>query len=63
MTRWSRQYLPEALVVPSGHLLPSGGHTNLWLHFRVSGPAQSSTATSDKAFEDWLNEDLGAYQG
>lgn len=63
MTRWSRQHLPEALVVPGGHLLPSGGHTNLRLHFRASGPAQSCTAASDKAFEDWLSEDLGAYQG
>ncbi|XP_054993866.1 ADP-ribosylation factor GTPase-activating protein 1 isoform X1 [Sorex araneus] len=30
---------------------------------RVSGQPPSSTASSDKAFEDWLSEDLGSYQG
>ncbi|KAM5218550.1 ADP-ribosylation factor GTPase-activating protein 1 isoform 9-T9 [Hipposideros larvatus] len=30
---------------------------------RASGPLQSSTVSSDKAFEDWLNEDLSSYQG
>lgn len=50
-------------MVASRHLLPSGGRTNRQLHFRASGQPQSSTASSDKAFEDWLNEDLSSYQG
>lgn len=50
-------------AVLGGHLLPSGGRTNLLLRFRASGQPRSSTASSDKAFEDWLNEDLSSYQG
>lgn len=53
-------------MVPGGCLLPSGGHNDLELPYRASGqppPPQSSTASSDKAFEDWLNEDLSSYQG
>lgn len=53
----------EAPAVLGGHLLPSGGRTNLLLRFRASGQPRSSTASSDKAFEDWLNEDLSSYQG
>ncbi|XP_077612981.1 ADP-ribosylation factor GTPase-activating protein 1 isoform X9 [Crocuta crocuta] len=30
---------------------------------RASGHPQTSTGSSDKAFEDWLNGDLGSYQG
>nr|XP_019609045.1 PREDICTED: ADP-ribosylation factor GTPase-activating protein 1 isoform X11 [Rhinolophus sinicus] len=30
---------------------------------RAPGQPQSSTTPSDKAFEDWLNEDLSSYQG
>ncbi|XP_049633107.1 ADP-ribosylation factor GTPase-activating protein 1 isoform X2 [Suncus etruscus] len=30
---------------------------------RASGQPPSSTPSSDKAFEDWLSEDLGSYQG
>ncbi|XP_050999936.1 ADP-ribosylation factor GTPase-activating protein 1 isoform X4 [Acomys russatus] len=36
------------------------------LHFtahRSSGQPQNVTASGDKAFEDWLNDDLGSYQG
>lgn len=32
-------------------------------HCRASGQLQNSTASGDKAFEDWLNDDLGSYQG
>ena len=32
-------------------------------HCRASGQVQNSTASGDKAFEDWLNDDLGSYQG
>lgn len=49
--------------MPGGRLLPSGGRTNLLLRFRASGQPRSSAASSDKAFEDWLNEDLSSYQG
>ena len=54
-TRWS--------CLLGGPLLPPGGRTNTGLRFRASGQPQSSTASSDKAFEDWLDEDLGSYQG
>ncbi|XP_023417725.1 ADP-ribosylation factor GTPase-activating protein 1 isoform X2 [Cavia porcellus] len=30
---------------------------------RPSGQPQNATASADKAFEDWLNDDLGSYQG
>ncbi|XP_040588590.1 ADP-ribosylation factor GTPase-activating protein 1 isoform X3 [Mesocricetus auratus] len=30
---------------------------------RPSGQPQNVTASGDKAFEDWLNDDLGSYQG
>ncbi|XP_022350139.1 ADP-ribosylation factor GTPase-activating protein 1 isoform X3 [Enhydra lutris kenyoni] len=30
---------------------------------RAPGHPQNSTSSSDKAFEDWLNDDLGSYQG
>ncbi|XP_055452145.1 ADP-ribosylation factor GTPase-activating protein 1 isoform X5 [Psammomys obesus] len=30
---------------------------------RSSGQPQNVTASGDKAFEDWLNDDLGSYQG
>lgn len=50
-------------MVASRHLLPSGGRTNCRLHFRASGQPLTSSASSDKAFEDWLNEDLSSHQG
>lgn len=31
--------------------------------YRAPGHPQNSTSSSDKAFEDWLNDDLGSYQG
>ncbi|XP_062951174.1 ADP-ribosylation factor GTPase-activating protein 1 isoform X4 [Cynocephalus volans] len=37
-------------------LQPSSG-------IRASGQLQNVTTSSDKAFEDWLNDDLGSYQG
>uniref|UniRef100_G3W392 ADP-ribosylation factor GTPase-activating protein 1 n=1 Tax=Sarcophilus harrisii TaxID=9305 RepID=G3W392_SARHA len=30
---------------------------------RASGQSQNMTASSDKAFEDWLNDDINSYQG
>ncbi|XP_012367211.2 ADP-ribosylation factor GTPase-activating protein 1 isoform X1 [Nomascus leucogenys] len=41
---------------PQPRTLPSMAH-------RASGQPQGVTASSDKAFEDWLNDDLGSYQG
>ncbi|MEJ1279241.1 ADP-ribosylation factor GTPase activating protein 1 [Cricetulus griseus] len=35
----------------------------LTVYFRPSGQPQNMTASGDKAFEDWLNDDLGSYQG
>ncbi|XP_061486997.1 ADP-ribosylation factor GTPase-activating protein 1 isoform X2 [Rhineura floridana] len=32
-------------------------------HRSSAGQTQNAGATSDKAFEDWLNDDLGSYQG
>ncbi|XP_026717836.1 ADP-ribosylation factor GTPase-activating protein 1 isoform X9 [Strix aluco] len=32
-------------------------------HRSSAGQSQTATASSDKAFEDWLNDDVGSYQG
>ncbi|XP_046786701.1 ADP-ribosylation factor GTPase-activating protein 1 isoform X28 [Gallus gallus] len=32
-------------------------------HRSSAGPPQNTTASSDKAFEDWLNDDVNSYQG
>ncbi|XP_048352689.1 ADP-ribosylation factor GTPase-activating protein 1 isoform X1 [Sphaerodactylus townsendi] len=32
-------------------------------HRSSAGPPQNAGASSDKAFEDWLNDDVGSYQG
>ncbi|XP_053782952.1 ADP-ribosylation factor GTPase-activating protein 1 isoform X2 [Desmodus rotundus] len=54
---WSLEASPaQDWTPPQSRTLPSTAH-------RASGQPQSSTASSDKAFEDWLDEDLGSYQG
>ncbi|XP_036915962.1 ADP-ribosylation factor GTPase-activating protein 1 isoform X6 [Sturnira hondurensis] len=54
---WSLEASPARdWTPPQSRTLPSATH-------RASGQPQSSTAASDKAFEDWLDEDLGSYQG
>ncbi|EAW75296.1 ADP-ribosylation factor GTPase-activating protein 1 isoform c [Homo sapiens] len=54
---WSLESSPaQNWTPPQPRTLPSMVH-------RVSGQPQSVTASSDKAFEDWLNDDLGSYQG
>ncbi|XP_053527303.1 ADP-ribosylation factor GTPase-activating protein 1 isoform X3 [Artibeus jamaicensis] len=54
---WSLEASPaQDWTPPQSRTLPSAAH-------RASGQPQSSTASSDKAFEDWLDEDLGSYQG
>ncbi|XP_016057907.1 PREDICTED: ADP-ribosylation factor GTPase-activating protein 1 isoform X4 [Miniopterus natalensis] len=54
---WSLESSPaQNWTPPQSKMLPTTAH-------RVSGQPQSLTASSDKAFEDWLNEDLSSYQG
>ncbi|KAM8775810.1 ADP-ribosylation factor GTPase-activating protein 1 isoform 1-T1 [Rhynchonycteris naso] len=54
---WSLASSPaQNWTPPQSKTLPSTAH-------RASGQPQNSTASSDKAFEDWLNEDLSSYQG
>ncbi|XP_045433214.1 ADP-ribosylation factor GTPase-activating protein 1 isoform X13 [Pipistrellus kuhlii] len=54
---WSLESSPaQNWTPPQSKTLPSTA-------YRASGQPPSSTASSDKAFEDWLNEDLSSYQG
>ncbi|XP_034497236.1 ADP-ribosylation factor GTPase-activating protein 1-like isoform X1 [Ailuropoda melanoleuca] len=54
---WSLESSPaQNWTPPQPKTLPSTAH-------RASGHPQNSTSSSDKAFEDWLNDDLGSYQG
>ncbi|XP_058418303.1 ADP-ribosylation factor GTPase-activating protein 1 isoform X2 [Diceros bicornis minor] len=54
---WSLESSPaQNWTPPQPKTLPSTTH-------RASGQPQSLTASSDKAFEDWLSDDLGSYQG
>ncbi|XP_044118625.1 ADP-ribosylation factor GTPase-activating protein 1 isoform X6 [Neovison vison] len=54
---WSLESSPaQNWTPPRPKTLPSTAH-------RAPGHAQNSTSSSDKAFEDWLNDDLGSYQG
>ncbi|XP_062951161.1 ADP-ribosylation factor GTPase-activating protein 1 isoform X3 [Cynocephalus volans] len=54
---WSLESSPaQNWTPPQPRTLPSTAH-------RASGQLQNVTTSSDKAFEDWLNDDLGSYQG
>ncbi|XP_058892541.1 ADP-ribosylation factor GTPase-activating protein 1 isoform X3 [Kogia breviceps] len=54
---WSLESSPaQNWTPPQPKTLPSSAH-------RASGQLQNSTTSTDKAFEDWLNDDLGSYQG
>uniref|UniRef100_A0A8C2QWE2 Arf-GAP domain-containing protein n=1 Tax=Capra hircus TaxID=9925 RepID=A0A8C2QWE2_CAPHI len=54
---WSLESSPaQSWTPPQPRTLLSSAH-------RASGLVQNSTASGDKAFEDWLNDDLGSYQG
>ncbi|XP_022350138.1 ADP-ribosylation factor GTPase-activating protein 1 isoform X2 [Enhydra lutris kenyoni] len=54
---WSLESSPaQNWTPPQPKMLPSTAH-------RAPGHPQNSTSSSDKAFEDWLNDDLGSYQG
>uniref|UniRef100_A0A2K6JZE0 ADP-ribosylation factor GTPase-activating protein 1 n=1 Tax=Rhinopithecus bieti TaxID=61621 RepID=A0A2K6JZE0_RHIBE len=48
---------------PAQNWTPPQPRTLQFTAHRASGQPQSVTASSDKAFEDWLNDDLGSYQG
>ncbi|KAL6031809.1 hypothetical protein STEG23_030785 [Scotinomys teguina] len=54
---WSLESSPaQNWTPPQPKILQSTAH-------RPSGQPQNVTASGDKAFEDWLNDDLGSYQG
>ncbi|XP_058988518.1 ADP-ribosylation factor GTPase-activating protein 1 isoform X9 [Mustela lutreola] len=54
---WSLESSPaQNWTPPQPKTLSSTAH-------RAPGHPQTSTSSSDKAFEDWLNDDLGSYQG
>ncbi|XP_013362925.1 PREDICTED: ADP-ribosylation factor GTPase-activating protein 1 isoform X8 [Chinchilla lanigera] len=54
---WSLESSPaQNWTPPQPKILASTAH-------RPSGQPQNVTASADKAFEDWLNDDLGSYQG
>ncbi|XP_010636328.1 ADP-ribosylation factor GTPase-activating protein 1 isoform X8 [Fukomys damarensis] len=54
---WSLESSPaQNWTPPQPKILASAAH-------RPSGQTQNVTASADKAFEDWLNDDLGSYQG
>uniref|UniRef100_A0A673UL11 ADP ribosylation factor GTPase activating protein 1 n=1 Tax=Suricata suricatta TaxID=37032 RepID=A0A673UL11_SURSU len=54
---WSLESSPaQNWTPPQPKALASTAH-------RASGHPQSSAGSSDQAFEDWLNGDLGSYQG
>nr|XP_042132888.1 ADP-ribosylation factor GTPase-activating protein 1 isoform X7 [Peromyscus maniculatus bairdii] len=54
---WSLESSPaQNWTPPQPKMLQSTTH-------RPSGQPQNVTASGDKAFEDWLNDDLGSYQG
>ncbi|XP_037667804.1 ADP-ribosylation factor GTPase-activating protein 1 isoform X6 [Choloepus didactylus] len=48
---------------PAQNWTPPQPKTLLSSAHRASGHPQNTAASADKAFEDWLNEDLGSYQG
>nr|XP_008251648.1 ADP-ribosylation factor GTPase-activating protein 1 isoform X6 [Oryctolagus cuniculus] len=48
---------------PAQNWTPPQPRTSLATAHRASGQTQNASASADKAFEDWLNDDLGSYQG
>ncbi|XP_046786703.1 ADP-ribosylation factor GTPase-activating protein 1 isoform X29 [Gallus gallus] len=48
---------------PARNWTPPQPKTSLSSTHRSAGPPQNTTASSDKAFEDWLNDDVNSYQG
>ncbi|XP_018772907.1 ADP-ribosylation factor GTPase-activating protein 1 isoform X4 [Serinus canaria] len=48
---------------PARNWTPPQPKMSLSSAHRSAGQSQSATASSDKAFEDWLNDDVSSYQG
>ncbi|XP_062060457.1 ADP-ribosylation factor GTPase-activating protein 1 isoform X2 [Lepus europaeus] len=48
---------------PAQNWTPPQPRTSLATAHRASGQTQNVAASADKAFEDWLNDDLSSYQG
>ncbi|XP_015737113.1 ADP-ribosylation factor GTPase-activating protein 1 isoform X10 [Coturnix japonica] len=48
---------------PARNWTPPQPKTSLSSTHRSAGPSQNAAASSDKAFEDWLNDDVNSYQG
>ncbi|XP_057892120.1 ADP-ribosylation factor GTPase-activating protein 1 isoform X5 [Melospiza melodia melodia] len=48
---------------PARNWTPPQPKMSLSSAHRSAGQSQTATASSDKAFEDWLNDDLSSYQG
>ncbi|XP_062497994.1 ADP-ribosylation factor GTPase-activating protein 1 isoform X5 [Pezoporus occidentalis] len=48
---------------PARNWTPPQPKTSLSPHRSYAGQSQTATASSDKAFEDWLNDDVNSYQG
>nr|XP_021138527.1 ADP-ribosylation factor GTPase-activating protein 1 isoform X7 [Columba livia] len=48
---------------PARNWTPPQPKMSLSSTHRSAGQSQAATASSDKAFEDWLNDDVGSYQG
>ncbi|XP_042656954.1 ADP-ribosylation factor GTPase-activating protein 1 isoform X2 [Tyto alba] len=48
---------------PARNWTPPQPKMSLSSTHRSAGQSQTATASSDKAFEDWLNDDVGSYQG
>ncbi|XP_054130791.1 ADP-ribosylation factor GTPase-activating protein 1 isoform X3 [Melozone crissalis] len=48
---------------PARNWTPPQPKMSLSSSHRSAGQSQTATASSDKAFEDWLNDDVSSYQG
>ncbi|NXS71517.1 ARFG1 protein, partial [Pandion haliaetus] len=48
---------------PARNWTPPQPKMSLSSTHRSAGQSQTATASSDKAFEDWLNDDVNSYQG
>ncbi|KAL9835066.1 ADP-ribosylation factor GTPase-activating protein 1 isoform 3-T4 [Geothlypis trichas] len=48
---------------PARNWTPPQPKMSLSAAHRSAGQSQTATASSDKAFEDWLNDDVSSYQG
>ncbi|XP_030388880.1 ADP-ribosylation factor GTPase-activating protein 1 isoform X4 [Gopherus evgoodei] len=52
------------IMIPAGQCRRNTiAKLQLSLEIRSAGPSQNAAGSSDKAFEDWLNDDFSSYQG